>query len=252
MSAEVIQTNVPTWNEVSAAHERTTQMAVQTVEAFAQVGDMLLKLKDVTPHGEFMQRCVEALAEKRNSDSHLRAATRRAQLYIRLATERCVWLPHKPQSLRQALALLPKPPAKTSGFIKERKRLDDADEARVQRAIQAEEARVRRRGRDAVKAAMQKRNAEMSAHYTKIHKEAEAKKAEYETLVNSVRGDGPFSEQEYDLIVGLLHPDQHPPEQQERATKAFHLMRERKARLVATPNDLDAYEAVLSVQAAEH
>jgi hypothetical protein len=101
------------WGQVRVAYDRAAQMAVQTVEAYAEIGDMLLVLKDATPHGEFAERCAEALAVKSDSVNHILeadavAARQRASRYMRLAQNRAAWLPHNPQSLNEAMKLVPK------------------------------------------------------------------------------------------------------------------------------------------------
>jgi hypothetical protein len=98
-----------TWDEVRSAYGRAVQMAGQTVEAYAQIGDMLLRLKDVTAHGEFTQRCAEAFSgQMQVTDLQMANARDRASKYMRLAANRAAWLPHNPQSLNDAMKLLPK------------------------------------------------------------------------------------------------------------------------------------------------
>jgi hypothetical protein len=120
------------WGQVRVAYDRAAQMAVQTVEAYAAIGDMLLVLKDKTPHGEFTQRCAEAFGKKNSlssiSSDEVEAARVRAGKYMRLAQNRAVWLPHNPQSLNDAMKLLPKSERKQAevetkeGAVKKAKR----------------------------------------------------------------------------------------------------------------------------------
>jgi hypothetical protein len=73
-------------------------MAVQTVEAYAAIVDMLSAVKRDTANGECTQRCAEAFFpdEKGITDSLLQSAKRRASNYMRLAANRTFWLPHNP------------------------------------------------------------------------------------------------------------------------------------------------------------
>lgn len=100
------------WDAVRTAYDRASQMAVQTVEAYAAIGDMLIELKekDSTQHGDFLAQCARVFYpdEMANGNCHLNRARSRAGMYMRLATHRAAWLPHNPQSLNEAMKLLPK------------------------------------------------------------------------------------------------------------------------------------------------
>jgi hypothetical protein len=102
-------TTLPTWSTVSTEYSRATQMAVQTVEAFAAIGDMLIKLKANAKHGEFGKKCAEAFGKNqiRTGSSEIDDANRQAQKYMRLAENRNAWLPHNPQSMNEAMKMLP-------------------------------------------------------------------------------------------------------------------------------------------------
>ena len=64
---------------------------------------MLLRLNDVTAHGEFTQRCAEAFSgQMQVTDLQMANARDRASKYMRLAQNRTAWLPHNPQSLNEA------------------------------------------------------------------------------------------------------------------------------------------------------
>jgi predicted metal-binding transcription factor (methanogenesis marker protein 9) len=99
------------WTEVRTAHERANQMAVQTVEAYAAIGDMLKALKATTKHGEFGKKCAEAFSKIHTpcvfSEAEIHAAQISASRYMRLAENRSVWLPHNPQSMNEAMKMLP-------------------------------------------------------------------------------------------------------------------------------------------------
>jgi hypothetical protein len=99
------------WSEVRTAHDRASQMAVQTVEAYAAIGDMLVALKATTKHGEFGKKCAEAFGKSNTpclvSKADMQAAQVTASRYTRLAENRSVWLPHNPQSMNEAMKMLP-------------------------------------------------------------------------------------------------------------------------------------------------
>jgi hypothetical protein len=99
------------WSDVRTAHDRASQMAVQTVEAYAAIGDMLVALKATTNHGEFGKKCAEAFGKSNSasylSDDEINAAKNSASKYMRLAENRSVWLPHNPQSMNEAIKMLP-------------------------------------------------------------------------------------------------------------------------------------------------
>jgi len=107
-----------TWDKVRERHERALQMGEQTVEAFADIGEMLIALKNpkVTPHGEFQQRCLEALGKKDNGIISLNAATQMARLYMRVANNRAAWEQWHPASLNEALKLISPPRKKPKAF----------------------------------------------------------------------------------------------------------------------------------------
>jgi hypothetical protein len=99
------------WSDVRTAHDRASQMAVQTVEAYAAIGDMLVALKATTKHGEFGKKCAEAFGKSNTpclvSKADMQAAQVTASRYMRLAENRSVWLPHNPQSMNEAIKMLP-------------------------------------------------------------------------------------------------------------------------------------------------
>jgi hypothetical protein len=101
-----------TWDNVRERHDRALQMAEQTVEVFAEIGDMLIALKAETDHGKFVERCAAAFSKRDSlspfSDAQLEAAKRRASKYMGLASNRAAWQPKHPKSLNDALKMLPK------------------------------------------------------------------------------------------------------------------------------------------------
>jgi hypothetical protein len=107
----VVSINRPTWRAVRELHEQAEQMKYQTVEVYAQVGDMLIELKgrDDVKHGNFMQECAKAFyGENTVTDRNLiKRAADRAGNYMRLAQHRIVWQ-GKADSLNGAMKLLPK------------------------------------------------------------------------------------------------------------------------------------------------
>src|SRR5262245_30755814 len=84
-------------------------MADHTVEAFAQLGDMITPLAKGMACWDFRQCCAEAFFVKQGREflkKFLRAAGERAETFMLLASTRFVWGPHDPQTVDEALALV--------------------------------------------------------------------------------------------------------------------------------------------------
>lgn len=110
----------------------------------------------------------------------------------------------------------------------------DSDKAKVQRAVDAAVAKALRelkREADAALAAAAKREAEpVITDYRKAYEDMSEKRERYEALLQGI--DGTLTREEFKLIRGLLHPDQHPPERQERARRAFDIFNRLERRIV--------------------
>jgi hypothetical protein len=105
-----------TWQEIGEHWNRAQQMGWQAVQAALDVGDELAEKQLGTPHGEWIKKVTQAANEGR--PAHLpevpaATARRTAAGLIRLALHRELIEQSKPDSMQQALALLPKVPTKT-------------------------------------------------------------------------------------------------------------------------------------------
>lgn len=97
------------WELLKSKYEQANQMAVQTVEAFKEIGEMLIDLKKTTKHGEFGLKCAEVFGKNqiRTGSSEMDDANRQAQKYMRLAEHWDTIKIENPQSLNEAMKMIP-------------------------------------------------------------------------------------------------------------------------------------------------
>jgi len=91
------------WEEIGQKWNRAQQMGWQAIQAAMDVGDNLQQKKLQTPQGEFRSRVISCGIQ-----------SAQCSRLMRLALHRDLIEEHKPDSMRGALALLPKVPKKTS------------------------------------------------------------------------------------------------------------------------------------------
>lgn len=105
----------------------------------------------------------------------------------------------------------------------ERDALRESDEKKLQRAVDAETARLHREYHDAVQAEVMKRTAERLKMLEEMEDKAKDTQAIYSKLVQGVKGV--MTQDEYKLILNCLHPDRAPEDRRDRFTKAFAIFK---------------------------
>jgi hypothetical protein len=110
------------------------------------------------------------------------------------------------------------------------KKLDRA----IQLAIQEIRLRMEAEFAEKLKSAVEEERMRYRSLIEETEQQRDLAKAEYEKALQIRLGiDSHMTQDEYKSILGLLHPDRHPPEFQERANRAFDVFR----RLEKTVND---------------
>jgi hypothetical protein len=200
-----------TWEEIGEHWNRAQQMGWQTVQAAIEVGEELQQKKLETPHGEYATRV-----------SLLPMGKRQAQRLMRLALHRELIEEHKPESMRGALALLPKRPTKTSdkqlaihkeeadayeSFAKESAKKQA--EVLARKKLRVELERLQNQAHDAVMIELKAVERQLETERKRVGalmEDAETKRQFYQDLLNK-RSNG------YDFASGLkilrqaVHPD---------------------------------------------
>jgi len=200
-----------TWEEIGEKWDRAQQMGFQAVQAALDVGDELVQKKLETPHGEFRTRV-----------SVLSIGDRTVRRLMRLALHRDLIEEHRPDSMRGALALLPKVPTRTSDkqIAVQREEIDKMEEFAsettkkqveilAKKKVKVELERLQNQAHDAitkelkaVKQQLEKERKRVSA----LMEETAQKRQFYEDLINK-RMNG------FDFKTGLkilrqaVHPD---------------------------------------------
>ena len=120
------------WEEIGEHWTQAQQMGWEAVQAAIRVGFELNEKKLETPHSEWMMRVTDALNQGRAPDLMIKPASaqKQANNLMRLALHRELIEQERPQSMRQALALLPKVPRRTGKQQLEKAR-EEAEEAKA-------------------------------------------------------------------------------------------------------------------------
>lgn len=210
-----------TWEEIGEKWSRAQQMGYQAVQAALDVGDELVQKKLETPRGEFVQR-VGQIGVGRSSGYNL----------MRLALHRELIEQHRPDSMRGALALLPKVPRLTSDkqIAVKREELDKMQEfakepakkqadAMAKRMVRIELDRLQNQAHDAITKELKAVRGQLEKERMRVSElmaETAEKRQFYEDLINK-RMNG------YDFRGGLkvlrqaVHPDREEASQAVRS-----------------------------------
>ena len=214
-----------TWQEIGEHWNRAQQMGWQAVHAWLDVGDELAEKRLETPHGEWTSRVTEVLNQGRSPDLNpLKPGTaqKAANELMRLALHRGLIEQSKPDSMRQALALLPKVPTKTgekriAQMKDEAAKLEEFASSSVKRKadvlakqmIKAELAELQNEAHDAVTKELKAVQAQLKKERDRIGQlmeEAAQKREFYEDLINK-RMNGYDFKAGIKLLRQALHPD---------------------------------------------
>jgi len=199
------------WEEIGEKWNRAQQMGWQAIQAAMEVGEELTRKKYEVPHGEFSSR-VKNIGMDPHNVSRL----------MRLALHRDLIEEHKPDSMRKALALLPKVPTKTSEkqITVQREEVDKYEEFAKESAkkqaeilarkkVKAELDRLQNQAHDAVltelKAVRKKLDMERK-RISELMNEAAEKRQFYEDLLNK-RANGYDLRQDLKILRQVAHPD---------------------------------------------
>jgi hypothetical protein len=235
-----------TWSAVREAVQRASRMGLQIVEAYAQIGDMLIELKARTPRGEFMRKCVEAFNPQMKVDNfHLQAARIRAGCYMRLAVNRDIWMPHNPQTLTEAMKLCRKrrspSPSSSSSPPPTLDRADlsmtaqqklDAAITRYRRELEAEyaskHADLRASYHAQVYAEIERRlpdhaRQEIDNEREKARRAKELEGVWHQRMQRARSGVRLFME-DWRTLAGCLHPDRAPLERRDQFNRATDIV----------------------------
>jgi hypothetical protein len=200
-------------------------MGWQAVQAALDVGDELAEKQIGTPHGEWIKKVTQAANEGRAPHlPEIPAATARwtAATLMRLALHRGLIEQSKPDSMRQALALLPKVPTRTgekriAQMKDEAAKLEEFASSSVKRKadvlakqmIKAELAELQNEAHDAVTKEMKALQAQLKKERERIGQlmeDAAQKREFYEDLINK-RMNGYDFKAGIKLLRQALHPD---------------------------------------------
>jgi hypothetical protein len=215
------------WEEIGQKWNRAQQMGWQAIQAAMDVGDDLQQKKLETPHGDFCAR-VHNLGMSINYGNRL----------MRLALHRDLIEEHRPDSMRGALALLPKVPTKTSEkqrqvhkeevdkyekFAKESAK-KQAD-VLARKKVKVELERLQNDAHAAVMTelkAVKKQLEKERRRISDLMAEAAEKRQFYEDLLNK-RANGHNLRQDLKILRQVAHPDraETSPELRNRAMEAI-------------------------------
>jgi hypothetical protein len=207
-----------TWEEIGQKWHRAQQMSYQAIQAAMDVGDELQQKKIETPHGEWVPNLAHAL------DLNPASANSQAAKLMRLALHRELIEEHKPDSMRGALALLPKVPTKTGekqmAVHKEEvnKYEEFAKETAKKQAtllakkmVRVELDRLQNEAHEAMTQELKAVRRQLKNERTRISElmhEAAEKRQFYEDLVNK-RANGYDYRQGLKILRQVAHPDRH-------------------------------------------
>lgn len=199
------------WEEIGEKWARAQQMGWQAIQAAMEVGEELTRKKYEVPYREFHRRAGEiGLPQQRASE------------LMRLALHRDLIEQEQPQSMRQALALLPKAPKKTSEkqLAVIREEVDKYEEfAKEQAKKQAKilarkqiKVELKRLQNEAHAAVMKELNAVKKQleverkRVSELMAEAAEKRQFYEDLLNK-RANGLDLQKDLRILRQVAHPD---------------------------------------------
>lgn len=214
-----------TWDEIGEKWSRAQQLGWQAIQAAMDVGEELQQKKIETPHGEYATRV-----------SLLPMDKRQAQRLMRLALHRELIEEHKPESMRGALALLPKVPTRTSDkqMAIHREEVDKYEEFAKETAkrqadilakkiVKVELDRLQNQAHDAVVAelkAVKKQLEQERKHISEMLAEAADKRQFYQDLLNK-KANGHDFRKGLKMLRQMAHPDRIETTASLRA-KAMH------------------------------
>ena len=198
------------WEEIGEHWNRAQQMGWQAVQAAIQVGVELTEKKLETEHGEFSQRV-----------ANLEISHRTVNNLMRLALHRELIQQEQPQSMRQALALLPKVPRQV-GPKQLEKAKTEAEEAKaslpmsaqkrfaaaVKKQVKVELIELQNQAHDAVTKelkAVQRQLQEERDRVGRLMEEADEKRQKYQDLINK-RMNGFDYKTGIKVLKQALHP----------------------------------------------
>ena len=203
------------WEEIGEHWSRAQQMGWEAVQAAIRVGVELTEKKLVTPHGEFLANTARVL------DLDVKSASPQASRLMRLALHRELIEQERPQSMRQALALLPKVPRRTGKQQLEKAR-EEAEEAKaalppsakkrvesaVKKQVKVELTELQNQAHDAITKelkAVQRQLQEERDRVGRLMEEADEKRQKYQDLIN-LRMNGFDYKAGIKVLKQALHP----------------------------------------------
>lgn len=217
-----------TWEEIGEKWNRAQQMGWQAIQAAIEVGEELTRKKYEVPHGEFVRRA-----------GHLGLDRRRCAELMRLALHRDLIEAEQPQSMRQALALVPKVPTKTSEkqLSKAREEVDKYEqfakesakkqaEILARKKVKVELERLQNQAHDAVLSELKAVRKQLDVERKRVAelmKEAAEKRQFYEDLLNK-RANGHDLRQDLKILRQVAHPDR-PETSSELRIRAMEAIR---------------------------
>lgn len=200
-----------TWEEIGEKWNRAQQMGWQAIQAAMEVGEELQQKKIETPHGEFSSR-VTSLGINASNCSRL----------MRLALHRELIEEHKPESMRGALALLPKVPTRTSDkqMAVHREEVDKYEEFAKETAkkqadilakkiVKVELERLQNQAHDAVMTELKAVKKQLEKERDRVGtlmEDAAKKRQFYEDLLNK-KTNGHDFRQGLKILRQMAHPD---------------------------------------------
>jgi hypothetical protein len=231
------EVTIPTWTDLSAEADRLAQMGTQTVEQAIKVGTMLSGLRPTcSDQKEFVQRVGQATGYKKAHAFNL----------MSLAQHQAVLLEKKPDSIRQALALI-RPPASPT-VSSEKKLPDPQSEVPVKQMVATIKSDAQLSGRmaDRYDRAVEKMQYELTCRWRSEFNVAVRKKFEatqpdrieklkereervtaemrkYQAKRNGIPAQ--MTVADYKFLIGLLHPDRAPAGMEDKFDKAFQIIR---------------------------
>jgi hypothetical protein len=221
------------WEEIGEKWNRAQQMGWQAIQAAMEVGEELTRkrtecLKDPDGRKVFHAR-VRDLGIAQQQSSRL----------MRLALHRDLIEQEQPQSMRQALALLPKVPTKTSDkqLAVAREEVDKYEqfaketakkqaEILARKKVKIELDRLQNQAHEAVLAELKAVRKQLDAERRRVSElmaEADEKRQFYEDLLNK-RANGHDLRQDLKILRQVAHPDR-PDTSAELRTKAMESIR---------------------------
>ena len=218
-----------TWEEIGEKWSRAQQMGFQAVQAALDVGDDLLQKKLETPKGDWLTNVTRVLHSRMQ-----------ASRLMRLALHRELIEENRPDSMRGALALLPRVPKKTSDkqlTVKreESDKLEDIVAAPVKKQaevladkkVKAEIARLQNQARLAITQevnALQKQLEKERKRVSELMAETAKQRQFYEDLINK-RMNGYDFKAGFKVLKMVVHPDKKGESTEAMQTRAMDVIK---------------------------